>query len=445
MDIDGISNGMPLRGLRALRVVAACAVAVASLPAHAASEGNADSPRWLMLDTLAEDPVPAFGSQFGSAVDLDGDVLVIGAPHFQVDDIDAGAAHVYRLVGGSWELEATLTSTEPQHGANFGFAVSVAVTPEREVLVVGESTRDDGAAADIGAISIYEHEGNAWVRVARFTDENSMWLGYAVDTDGTNVIAGAPATNAFFGATLVYRRDTATGTWAFDHDTRPAGGDEMAGYYGISVALNGDLALTGAMAARVANQSVGAAEISSLYEGGPLEERIVVHAQEAAPGDEFGRSVAASGASFVVGAPGAEESPSVPNSGVVYVFRRSNGQLHLDERLHSILPQENARFGMAVAVADDFVVVGEPARTVFLLGSEFQGAGAISLFARDGWGIWDQETAFYNFGVNEAFGAAVAIDGTRAMAGMPRHGAGAASYVERDTVFVDGFQDTAPE
>jgi hypothetical protein len=428
--------------------IVACAFAVSALPAHASvaePDGNADSPRWLLRDTLAEDPVPVFGSQFGSAIDIDGDVLVIGAPHFPVDNVDAGAAHVYRFIDGSWELEATLTSTVPQHGASFGFSVSVAVTPEREVLVVGESMRDDGADVDIGAVWIYEREGGVWVNVAMLTDDNSTWLGYAVDTDGTNLLVGAPATNAFFGATLLYHRDETTGTWAFDHDTRPADGDEMAGYYGISVALNGDLALTGAMAARVDNVAVGAAEISNLFEDGPLDERIVLHAQEPAPGDEFGRSVAASGPSFVVGAPGAEESSNTPNSGTVYVFRRSDDQLHVDERLVSILPQENARFGASVAVSDDLVVVGEPRRTVFLLGSEFPGAGAISLYARDGWGIWDQETAFYNLGDNEGFGEAVAIDQVRAFGGMPRHGAGAACYMERDTVFVDGFQDTAPE
>jgi len=443
--MDGTNERMLLRNACVMRVVVACAVAAAAPPAQAAPEGNANSPRWLFVETLEEDPVPAFGSQFGSAVDIDEDVLVIGAPHFPVDGIDAGAAHVYRLVDGSWQLEATLTSTAPQHGANFGFSVSVAVTPEREVIVVGESARDDGADVDIGKIWIYERDGSTWVNIASFSNGASMWLGYAVDTDGTNVLAGAPATNAFFGATFTYRRDDATGTWAFDHDTRPAGGDEMAGYYGISVALNGDLALTGAMAARVANVAVGAAEISNVLADGPLDERIVLHAQEPAPGDEFGRSVAASGSTFVVGAPSAEESASVPNSGAAYVFRRSNGQLHLDERLDSILPQENARFGMSVAASGDLVVVGEPARDVFLLGSEFLGAGAISVYARDAWGIWDQETAFYNLGVNEGFGEAVAIDGTRAIGGMPRHGAGAAWYVERDTVFVDGFQDTAPE
>jgi hypothetical protein len=79
------------------------------------------------------------------------------------------------------------------------------------------------------------------------------------------------------------------------------------------------------------------------------------------------------------------------------------------------------------------------------LGSEFVSAGAIALFGRSDYGFWHFETAFYNLGVNEGFGEAVDTDGVRAIGGMPRHGAGAAWYVQRDTIFVDGFQDTAPE
>jgi len=430
------------------RHLVAFALAIGAASAHAAidtPQGNADAPRWLLLDLLAEDPAPAFASRFGNAVDIAGDLLVIGAPHFLVDNVDAGAAHVYRRVGGAWELETTLTATVPQHGASFGFSVSVAATPEREVIVIGEAARDFGANADRGELWIYERVGGDWVNVARFSDQGSIALGYAIDTDGTNLIAGAPSTNAFYGATFVYHRDATAGTWAFDHTAQPASSDAVAGYYGISVALAGDLALTGAMAARVGNDAVGAAEISNLFADGPLAAPVVLHAQEAAPGDEFGRAVAASGSRFVVGAPGAEDASEPSNSGVVHVFRRSNGQVHFEARLTSILPQENARFGASVAISDDLAIIGEPSRTVYFLGTEFAAAGAVALFRRDDWSVWHDEGGFYNLGVNEGFGEAVAIDGAHAIGGMPRHAAGAARYIERDTIFFGSFQDMAPE
>ena len=422
-------------------VVGACPIAASALP-----EGNFGIPRWVWLQTLAEDPEPALASQFGAVVAVDGDLLVIGAPHFEVEGIDAGAANVYRLIDGSWMLEETLTSDDPQHGALFGWSVDVARTSQREVVVVGESGRDDGASVDAGAVTVYEREGGAWHAVAEATgSDDYIRFGYAVGTDGTSLLIGAPFTNGFLGAAIMLRRDASSGSWVFDHDVRPAAGDEMAGYYGIAVALNGDLALIGAMAAHVAGVGVGAAEISNAFAGGPLLQRIVMHAQEPAAGDEFGRAVAAAGDLFAVGAPGADALPNHPNAGAVYVFKMGEDTVHLDAHLASAVPQQNAAFGGSVALSGDTLVVGEPKRTVFLLGTEYVSAGAISLFGRDDFGIWDLETPFYNVGVNEGFGEAVAIDGARAIGGMPRHGSGAAWYVLRDTIFVDGFEDTAPE
>jgi len=445
--IDAIRTEMHARCLRVLHLVAACAVAGLHFgTATAAPQGNIGDPRWFWLQTLAEDPEPDLASQFGTAVAVDGDLLVIGAPHFEVDGVDAGAAYVYRLVDGTWALEETLTSDDPQHGALFGWSVGVATASQREVIVVGESGRDVGASVDAGAVTIYEREGGIWHAVAQTTGgDEYIRFGYAVDTDSTSLLVGAPFTNAFRGATITLRRDASTGSWIFDHDTRPAAGDEMAGYYGISVALNGDLALTGAMAARVAGVGVGAAEISNAFAGGPLSGRIVLHAQEPAAGDEFGRAVAASGRLFAVGAPGVDESPNDPNTGAAYVFVLDEDIAHFDARVASALPQDNAAFGGSIALSGDTLLVGEPKRTVFLLGSEFVSAGAISLFGRSDFGIWSLEMPFYNVGVNEGFGEAVAIDGARAIGGMPRHGSGAVWYVQRDTIFFDSFQDTAPE
>jgi FG-GAP repeat protein len=445
--IDTTCTTRRARCSRVLHVIAACAIGgMHPGIASAAPQGNFGDPRWFWMQTIAEDPEPALASQFGGAVAVDGDLLVIGAPFCEVDGLQAGAAYVYRLVDSGWALEATLTSADPQHAALFGWSVGVAVASQREVIVVGESGRDVGSSIDAGAVTIYERDGGVWHSVGGANGgDDYTGFGYAVDTDGTSLLVGAPSTNAFRGAAIMLRRDASSGSWTFDHDTRPAAGDEMAGYYGISVALNGDLALTGAMTARLAGEGVGAAEIANAFAGGPLSARIVLHAQEPVAGDEFGRAVAASGRLFAVGAPGADESPSNTNTGAVYVFVLAEDTAHLDARLASALPQENATFGASVALSGDTLIAGEPKRTVFLFGSEFVSAGAISLFGRSDFGVWDLEMPFYNLGVNEGFGEAVAIDGARAIGGMPRHGSGATWYVERDTVFVDGFEDTAPE
>lgn len=401
---------------------------------------------WPLAQTLAQAPAPVYASQFGSALAASADLVVVGAPHDLVAGIDAGAAYVYRRSNGSWQLETVLSSASPQHGGLFGFAVSVAATPDREVIAVGEPFRDDGANLDAGSLTVYERSGGTWQERSTMSGGSDyVALGYSVATDGTALLAGAPYSNAFYGATATLRRDDAGPSWAFDHESRPDPADEMAGYYGLSVAVAGPHGLTGAMAATLAGDSVGAAEISNLFADGPLTQRIVLHAPLPAEADEFGRSVAASGTLFAVGASSADESAQVANSGAVFVYRLE-GQAAVFEKRHAArYPQQNAYFGWSVSFAGNRLAVGEPQRRTVLV-TEYPFAGTVSVFSRSPlFGLWNREATLYNLAANERMGTAVAAAGALVIAGVPQRGSGAAQVHRRDAIFVDGFEDTAPE
>jgi hypothetical protein len=59
--------------------------------------------------------------QFGRAVAIDGDTMIVGAP---TDDIgantDQGSAHIYRWNGTGWSFEATLTAAGGAASDQFG-------------------------------------------------------------------------------------------------------------------------------------------------------------------------------------------------------------------------------------------------------------------------------------------------------------------------------------
>lgn len=68
---------------------------------------------------------PSDQAQFGAAVALDGDLLVVGAPNDDTDgDLDAGAAYVYRWTGESWIEERKLVM-DSDGGEHFGASVSI--------------------------------------------------------------------------------------------------------------------------------------------------------------------------------------------------------------------------------------------------------------------------------------------------------------------------------
>jgi hypothetical protein len=398
---------------------------------------------WPLVQVLAQDPSPVEASRFGEAVDMSGDLLVVGAPQRVVDGFtDAGAAYVYRRLGGTWQLETILTAGDPQTSTFFGYSVSVADAPEREVVVVSEPSRDDGADPDAGRVTIHERVGGSWQDVAQISGGGDYRrLGHSIDTDGASVLIGAPYTNAFHGATVILRRDASGPTWVFDHEIRPDPADEVAGYYGFSVAIAGPYALTGAANA----QSVGAAEISNLFTDGPLQQRVVLHAPSPGVLDGFGWSVAASGTVFMVGAPSADESAQIQNSGAVFAYRLDGQVATFEKRLAARYPQQNAYFGTSVAFTGARLAVGEPQRRTLLV-VEYPLAGSVSVFSRSAqFGLWNRETTLYNLASNERMGTAVAAAGARVVAGVPQRGSGAAQIHLRDAIFADGFQDGAPE
>src|SRR5262249_18714532 len=96
-------------------------------------------------DGLAKD-------HFGTGVDVDGDVAVVGAPDADTLAADGGAAYVFRRSGTSWTQEAKLLPCDPHPGASFGRSVAVS----SDTVVVGAAHDPDGPGG--GAAYVFRRE-----------------------------------------------------------------------------------------------------------------------------------------------------------------------------------------------------------------------------------------------------------------------------------------------
>ncbi len=148
-------------------------------------------------------------------------------------------------------------------------------------------------------------------------------------------------------------------------------------------------------------------------------------ASNAEAGDQFGLSVAISGDTIIVGAPieksnatginGNQADNSVNNSGAAYVFTRSGTTWTQQAYLKSSNSQ-NDQFGFAVAASGDTVVVGarfeDSGNPTDPADNTVSNSGAAYVFKRTA-GVWTQEGYLKasNPGVNDNFGAEVAISG----------------------------------
>ncbi len=155
-----------------------------------------------------------------------------------------------------------------------------------------------------------------------------------------------------------------------------------------------------------AGDSGGSVDSGSAVEPGfrgELTGRLV--APDEARGGSFGQAVAVSGDTLVVGAP--LDANGGTGSGAVAVFVLRDGAWRLQAFLRASDAAPNDNFGQAVAISGDVLVAG-----AFLRSEGALFAGAAYVFERSG-ETWSEIACLTasNPGINDRFGASVAISG----------------------------------
>jgi uncharacterized repeat protein (TIGR01451 family) len=132
--------------------------------------------------------------RFGTAVALDGDIAAIGATNVSVEGVGgAGAALMFARAGQAWALQATLHSSEVSAGEQFGGAIAL-LGPR---LLIGAANDTVGGIALQGSAEVFLHENGAWMRKQRLlaTEPGTEdQLGYGVVLSHNFAAASAPGT-----------------------------------------------------------------------------------------------------------------------------------------------------------------------------------------------------------------------------------------------------------
>ncbi len=172
----------------------------------------------------------------------------------------------------------------------------------------------------------------------------------------------------------------------------------------------------------------------------PVAQEAYLKASNSDPMDNFGIAVAVSGDRVIVGAIGDDSSASGVNGngnindatdvGAAYVFRKVGGVWIQEAYLKASNVSSRDKFGNAVAISGDLVVVGSPLESSIATGVNGNGAdntghdsGAAYVFREVG-GVWTQEAYLKasNTDRNDQFGTSVAVSvsGNRVVVGSPR-------------------------
>ncbi|MEW6741214.1 MAG: FG-GAP repeat protein [Planctomycetota bacterium] len=242
------------------------------------------------------------GGEFGYAVDLQGDVALVGA---RLDDgpvTGSGAAYVYRNLAGSWTLEQKLLASDGDTLDCFGAATAL----DGNLAVVGAYLETNTVNAG-GAVYVYRYDGTNWIQERKLLASDRApddRLGISVDVDGDWVIAGAyradktSSLDCDSGAAYIFHY--AGGSWS--EDQKLTASDGQCGHcFGLSVGLSGSLAVVGSFLYEFWVEDRGAA-YAFRYNGTDWLEELKLLASDGDTGDLFGTSVAVSGETVMIGA-----------------------------------------------------------------------------------------------------------------------------------------------
>ena len=251
------------------------------------------------------------GAQFGQAVALSGDTLVIGAPLDRPTPsaFQGGSAYVFTRNGTTWSQQAKVISPNPTLQGNF--ANSVAVNGDTAVI---------GAARNERSAYVFTRTGTTWSQQAKLAPAGQQLgdrFGFSVALEGSVLLVGAPfADTPATDSGQVHAFGRSGSTWSPSGTLTPS--DPTAGTrFGTAVALYLGTALVGAPLEDSGGQDSGAAYLFS--SGSPTWTQFAkLVAPAPVVNDQFGFSLAVNGVTAAAGAPGRD--PAGTDSGAVYTF-----------------------------------------------------------------------------------------------------------------------------
>lgn len=257
----------------------------------------------------------AGGDNFGHAVVIEDDRIIIGAPGVEDLGMNSGAVYVFERTGGVWAQTAKILASDGEADDLFGESVSY----DNERIVVG-ARKEDSSGDDAGAAYVYELVGGTWVEVVKLTASDGIeedLFGSSVSINESFLAVGATGVDdAGLSSGAVYMFEEVGGAWV-EIDKLTSSDADTGGFLGKSVSLSGDRAVFGSYGDDAGGALSGAAYIFE-NTGGVWTEVLKLTASDIDADDLYGEALTIHDNQIVIGARYNDDSGF--NSGSAYVY-----------------------------------------------------------------------------------------------------------------------------
>lgn len=280
-----------------------------------------------------------------------------------------GAVYVFVRNGTVWSEQKKLVPSDASPQSGFGAALALL----GDTALIGAPHQSAPGFSELGAAYAFGRAGTSWAQQRKFLPSASdnqagLHFGAAVAVSSSSVAIGRDNLSAggvdwFTGA---------AGAWS----TASTGVGSSVPHFGSALAMNDVTTVIGAYGDSGKASEAGAVTSTS---NSPPHVLTRLTASDAAATDHFGYSVALTGTTLLVGAPGVDTAPgngqcsTVADSGAAYVFTQSGGVFTQQKKLGAINiiieapplpPCADPGMGIGTSVATDgaLVLLGAPFR-----------------------------------------------------------------------------------
>jgi hypothetical protein len=307
---------------------------------------------------------------FGDAVAVDGNTVVVGAMLTLLRDGESGSAYVYEKPANGWgNMTQTATLTPSDNAGHFGASVAIS----GDTIVIGAPYTTVGGAYGQGALYVFVKPTGGWkdmTETAKLTPYHvgpagNSWVGTTVSISGNTIVAGGPNVAPQLpalgeGEAFVYVKPTTGWTNAQENAVLYVGGEGTG--FGASVGVSGGTIVVGATGCCVqGSSSEGAAYVFVEPPGGwatTYEYSAELMGTEVGAHDFFGAAVAIAGNTVVVGSP---QTYSY-QVGAAYVYVKPAGGWRSMTQTAELYPLYylTGNFGSALAISGNSILIGAP-------------------------------------------------------------------------------------
>jgi ligand-binding sensor domain-containing protein len=325
--------------------------------------------------------------EFGSSVAVNGDFAIVGSPK-EDDDVlganpisNAGSAYISkRQADGTWKQVQKIVASDRALEDQFGYSVAI----NGNYVFVGAWQQEDEATnlTDAGCVYVFKKQNDStWTEIQKLTASDRSRLDFfsnSMAVSGDNLIVGAyeadgigtGTTKSNFGSAYIFQKQS-DGTWK---EVQKIVANDWAANdkFGFSVAINGDQAVVGTKDdtkdQNGSNPIVGAgsAYIYKKQANGSWTQVQKIVASNRGTDELFGYSVAISNDYVLVGVP-ARYGLFYPN-GPTPISAHLSGVIFYKKQINGSWLESQAivggsfpgdNFGISVAMSGDYAVISK--------------------------------------------------------------------------------------